>query len=133
MPLHCDIDESKNLVVARVSGRVDPEDLLAHLTRVNEDARLRPGYHSWFDLSEADPGDIGADFVRRAVEIARRFDERTGSVRVAVLAPSDVAFGLARMYSILVDSLQREVRVFRGAAEARAWLCVANPEGDIAA
>ena len=71
--------------------------------------------------------------MRRAAEIARRFDERTGSVRVAVLAPSDVAFGLARMYSILVDSLQREVRVFRRAAEARAWLCVANPEGDIAA
>ncbi|MBW2446411.1 MAG: hypothetical protein JRG83_10830 [Deltaproteobacteria bacterium] len=128
-----EIDESRNLVVARVSGSVDSETLLAHLTRIKEDVRLRPGYRSWFDLTDAEPGDVGGEFVRRAADIARRFDERTGPVRVAVLAPDDLTFGLARMYSLLVGSLQREVRVFRSAADARAWLCVADPEGDVAA
>jgi len=128
MPLEHEIDETRNLVKSRIHGCVDPEALLEYLTNLEQDARLRPGYRSWLDLSEADPGDLGADFVRRAAEVARRFDERAGGVRMAVFAPGDLVFGLARMYSMMVDTLQREVRVFRDAAEARAWLCVAEGE-----
>jgi hypothetical protein len=42
---------------------------------------------------------------------------------VAVLAPSDVTFGLARMFAMLVDSRSGEVRVFRDEEPARTWLC----------
>ena len=133
MPVNHEIDEDRNLVIARVTGSVDEKTLLEHLTRVKQDARLRPGYRSWFDLSEADPGDFGGDFVRRAADVAARFDERTGKARVAILAPGDLLFGLARMYSLMVGPLQRDVRVFRSEAEARDWLCATEPEDDVAA
>ncbi|HKJ24948.1 MAG TPA: STAS/SEC14 domain-containing protein [Myxococcota bacterium] len=133
MPVEHEIDEARNLVKARIQGPIDPDGLIEYLTSLEQDARLRPGYRAWFDLSEADPGDLGAGFVRRAADVAQRFDERAGGIRIAVLAPGDLVFGLARMYSMMVDTLQREVRVFRDAAEARAWLCVAEPEDGRAA
>ena len=112
---------------------MDGSTLLKHLEQVKQDVRLRPGYRSFFDLSKAVPGaEIDGEFVRRAAEVARRFDAQTGAVRVAVLAPTDVTFGLARMSATLVDSLQREVRVFREAAEAHAWLCGHEAEAETA-
>jgi len=133
MPLEHSIDAQRNFLVTRVRGAITSDDLIRYLTAVKQDRRLRPGYLSLFDLGEALPGDLAGDAVRRAAEVARRFDERTGPVRVAVVAPSDVAFGMARMYGALVDGLQREVRVFREAREAEAWLCGSAPEDGVAA
>ena len=42
--------------------------------------------------------------------------------RCAVLAGSDVVFGLLRMYEAYSDGSPVEVRAFRDAAEARAWV-----------
>jgi hypothetical protein len=41
---------------------------------------------------------------------------------VAVVAPSAVAFGLARMYQIFSDPEYARIHVFARAEDARAWL-----------
>jgi hypothetical protein len=41
---------------------------------------------------------------------------------VAIIAPSPVGFGLARMYQILSDPEDTRMHVFTGAEEAMAWL-----------
>ena len=133
MPLDHQVDEEENVLVSRATGVLDAATLLSHMENVRSEARLRPGFRSFVDLSGADLCQLDANTVRRAAEVTRGFDRGQEPVRVAVLAPTDVAFGLARMYAALVESLQREVRVFREADAARAWLGIAKPEGDLAA
>jgi hypothetical protein len=41
---------------------------------------------------------------------------------VAVIAPLDHAFGVSRMWETLMDATNWTTRIFRGSAEARAWL-----------
>jgi hypothetical protein len=129
MPVEREFDEDRNVLVTRLRGRLEPDALLAALMDLETDERMRPGSRSWVDLTDLDPGDIDAEVIRRAADMARRFDEGRSAIRIAVLAPGDLTFGLARMYSMMVDVLHREVRVFRDAAEARAWLCAAESEG----
>jgi len=124
MPLEHEIDEERNLVVARISGPVEPAAVLKHLETLRGDGRLRPGYRSLVDLSDALPGPgVDGDFVRQVAERARHQADAMEPARVAVLAPSDVIFGLARMYASLVEAPQRNVRVFRDDHSARRWLC----------
>jgi hypothetical protein len=42
--------------------------------------------------------------------------------RYAILVTSDVAFGIARMYGAFVEDGLLDLRVFRDADEAMAWL-----------
>ena len=113
-------------------GELDATSLLSYMESVRQEKRLRPGYRSFVDLSGADLCRVDANAVRRAAEVVGRFEHGDERVRVALLAPSDVAFGLARMYGTLVESFQREVRVFRDAAAACAWLGISDPEGQLA-
>lgn len=124
MPVDVRIDEERNLVLIDVSGPIGPDALLDHVERLRTDPRIRPGFRLWFDTSGAEPGPgIDGEFVRRVAEVTSTFGDRTGVARVAILAPADLTFGLARMFAMLVEPRSGEVRVFRQAEAARAWLC----------
>ena len=133
MPFDRHIDEEANLLVARLSGEIDAGTLLSEIEAAKHDGRLQPGYRTYIDLTDAVPAGIDGETVRRAAQIACQFDAKEGPVRVAILAKSDVAYGLARMYATLSEQLQRHVAVFRDPAPARRWLGITDPEGDLAA
>jgi hypothetical protein len=63
----------------------------------------------------------GQDF-RDIVTIDRRLARRMPAAAVAVVAPKDVAFGLARMWEILADDIGWPTGVFRDVREAEAWI-----------
>ncbi len=132
MPISYRVLEDANVLVTELSDPVDPRSLLEHLERVKQEPRLAPGYRSLFDVSRVFDCNLTTEAIRAAARIAARADERLGAVRVAVLAPHDLAFGLGRMYAALTESLQREVRVFRTASEAHGWLDLDPAELDAA-
>lgn len=70
--------------------------------------------------------DLGDEFDLTGEEL-RRVAEHGRSVlkepaRVALVAPSDLAFGLSRMYQAYREDARREHRVFRSVDKARAWI-----------
>ncbi len=66
------------------------------------------------------PGTSG-DLRQMLVELERLADLWDGS-RVAILATSDLHYGVARMFTAFAVNLDIEYRTFRDADEARAWL-----------
>ena len=50
-----------------------------------------------------------------------------------LVAPADVAFGLARMWEILAEGIGWQTQVFREPAAAEAWARAGRPEGRSAA
>ena len=59
-------------------------------------------------------------------DVARRVSHHVASRleegKLAVIAPRDLLFGMARMYEMLRDDSPVEVRVFRERDEAESWL-----------
>ena len=49
------------------------------------------------------------------------------AMRIAVLAPADVTFGWTRQLLLTADEDPERVSVFRGEAEALAWLALSAP------
>jgi hypothetical protein len=88
---------------------------------------MRSMTHAIIDLSavttiEATEGDI-----RGLVDYDRQLCEMVPDLKVAVIAPSDLAFGLARMYQAHAAALSWEILVFRAAVVADAWLARVAP------
>jgi hypothetical protein len=112
------IDVAHGLVFSRGWGVVTDDELLWHAKTLRADPRFHPGFRqvvSFLDLTEAR---VSADGVRGVAHIN---PFRTDSRR-AFVVPSDLAFGLARMFEAHTNSDQEQFRIFRLLGPAFEWV-----------
>lgn len=107
-------DRTRRAIVIDVPERVDS----VVLDELRERMRALPGFTPdtpvYVDWTRITPSDLTAGLVRE-----RAWRPWPVTARIAFHAPSDVLFGLARMYAL--QSSQR-IEVFRERDEAFAWL-----------
>ncbi len=109
------------LVVSRLAGTLTPEDVERARDGLRGDPRFDPSYSHLVDMRRVTRLPVAAAGVRR---LAGATTFAAGS-RQALVASSDLVFGLARMYEGLAGALAQHVAVFRSLADALEWLGVA--------
>ncbi|MFA5719223.1 MAG: hypothetical protein WC952_16055, partial [Desulfobulbaceae bacterium] len=79
-----------------------------------------------FDLTDSILDHLSSDDVLNFSRAPRYIPEQRIGGKTAVVAPSDLAFGLARMYEFSADPAEIPfvTKVFRTMEEARKWLKV---------
>ena len=118
MPAEFKIDDERGLIVSRAFGRVTDEDLQRHQQVLRADAAFDPRYDQLWDFLDVTEIAVSDEAIREFAR-ARSFEPEA---RRALVAGSDLGFGLARMFATLHDDAPEEVQVFRSLEEARAWL-----------
>ena len=93
-------------------------ELFAHARALKQDPRFSPTSRQLLDFSDVTSLFVTADGVRTMVGLN---PWGRGSRRAAI-APSDLAFGLARMYEALTQLEHGEFQVFRTMNEGMGWL-----------
>jgi hypothetical protein len=79
--------------------------------------------YSIIDLTSVEAMNISADDIRSVVEQNRRIAAIAHpSVILAVAAPKDLGYGLARMWEVFMEQIGWETMTFRSRAEAEAWV-----------
>jgi hypothetical protein len=115
------INPNTNIASLTVMGRISVSDLLVELDKFYAGPSTALAL---CDLSNADLGLLSSkDLDLLARHTAGRAAARAGG-RTAIVAMSDLAFGLSRMYGMLAEYSKHSVaiRVFRGHEEALQWL-----------
>ncbi len=118
VPMSYAMDPESRMVRCRAWGTLSNEDLRDHYAKMAADPQFAPGYCQLGDLSGVVA--LTADSATIA-EVASRpvFD---AEARRAIIAPSDAAYGVSRMFAIYAERAGQDVRVFRGAPEAEQWV-----------
>jgi hypothetical protein len=75
-----------------------------------------------FDLSGSERLDIPTLDVRRVARVDREYAETHPPFAIAVVAPDDLEYGLARMWQAFVDDTPIQSVVARSRPEALIWL-----------
>ena len=123
MPASYTIDTERKLVLSRIWGAPTEDEILDHGQRLRADPSFRPDFRQLLDMSELKEILISPQKVREAA----RDQFFSPGVRRALVAHSDAAFGMARMYAIASEGEGQTIQVFREFDAAKAWLGV---EGD---
>lgn len=121
-----------NLITFEFSGVITREEILelaGELSRIESVLPVTP--HRLSDFSRVIDLPIGYDEIN-AFRLRRQAHTLRNPIRSAIYAPSDVQFGLSRMYQMLSSKPEIEVEIFRDRDEAMAWLQEAD-EADAAA
>jgi hypothetical protein len=111
-----------------IAGSTGYEDVKAYLDEVSKDPRFRPGMPAIIDCRPVRSLFSISDLRKTAAD-ARRRPEMQVRGRVAVLASSNLIYGLLRMYEVFSEGTPNEMRVFREPEEALAWLKRREEEG----
>jgi hypothetical protein len=74
------------------------------------------------DFTSISRMNISASDVRQIADLEVRMAAVQPHVAVAVVAPTDVAFGLSRMWEVLAEKTGWETMVFRTRQEAEDWV-----------
>jgi hypothetical protein len=120
-----EIDREFELVVAVATGRIGDADLIDYAERLHADPDRGKAKHELVDLRHvARDSDVSSAGVRQLAEFwSDRADTIAGG-RLAIIAPSDVGYGMSRMYQILRSDGPDSIQVFRDLVEALRWVGV---------
>ena len=124
MPVRSIIYKKLRLVVTTEEGCVTFADMRANLDRLLNDPDFNPEFNQLSDATQATDSDLSTDNTRTLFK--RKVFSTTA--RRAVVAPSEFAYGMARMLETYVE-LSRNgpvVAVFRDRASALKWLGVSG-------
>jgi hypothetical protein len=125
MPIEYRIDSRRGLVVATALGTLTDEDVFGYQREVWSRPDVA-GYDELVDMSQVERIVLpSADRVRELAAFSAGMDDPSPGSRFAIFAPTDLAFGLGRMYETyrgLAGGGTKQVGVFRTLAEALVFL-----------
>jgi hypothetical protein len=123
MPVHYTVDSELQVVFLIHLGDVDDDEALAATERLRLDPQVTPEHSYFVDLRDARSELRSTAVLRRLAEQSKQWRGNPSSnSRVAVLAPRDIAYGLARMFEVYTDAAETNFSVFRDLNEAADWL-----------
>jgi hypothetical protein len=115
-------DENAQLTIYTAKGNISGEEVRAAIGDFYEHGPITRNV--LWDVSQAILNDLSAEDVRQIAHVPRQSLELRKDGKTAIVAPSDLAFGLSRMYQISSqpESLPFEVKIFRDSEAAHNWL-----------
>ena len=118
MPASYEIDPDRRLVTCRVWGVLTGPELIAHYHALRADPAFDSGYRQLADLTEARQLTATADELRAAATM----NAFAPGARRAIIAPTDIAYGMARMFAVFAEGDEQQIEVFRDARGATDWV-----------
>ena len=112
-------DAATRVVVLTVSGELGNRELVSLADELANAREVEDDFSLLIDLRQADGKTVTRAGVQALVERPLVLSPES---RRAVVVPSDLGFGMARMYELLRQNRGGATRVFRDYDEARRWV-----------
>ena len=117
----------EHMVHVLCEGDVNIGQVLEYEMAIVDDPRFDPTHAELIDMRETTRFDVDPATIREIVGYEEKHVSYIGPRKVAFIAPTDVIFGMLRIYGSLEDDSPMDTNVFRSIQEACTWLGVPVP------
>jgi hypothetical protein len=121
MPIPFHIDHSEKLIRTKCIGNISLDEVLEHFDQLANTPDCPPVLDVLLDFSELETVPDSSQLMAVADRM-RRVASRVRFGACAIVAKSDLIFGIARMYTVYAEPHFRITRVFREFLQAEFWL-----------
>lgn len=123
MPYSMNFTKDGKGVLRKGSGVLKGQEIIdGGLALLADEDRLRGLAYGRVDFTEVTNIEITPDDIHRIVDTNKRMAKLNPRAVVAIIAPGDAVFGIARMWETLAETTGWKTKVVRTAAEADTWL-----------
>lgn len=116
MPIKYRVDENKNLVIVMLAGDITSSEIQFFIKQIHPD-RITKNVLVWLKDARAELSDI----IENASTATDLYGP-TGEYRTAIVAPSNLEFGMTRQYLSYRDGSEDSMPVFRNLKDATCWI-----------
>lgn len=117
------VSEARGVYLAGTGLLTGQEILDAKTSLLRESDRLKGLHYGLIDLTDVAELRVTRDDVLEFVQVDMQIALSVPrALAVAIVAPSDLAFGIARMWEAFAEVTRWNTHVFRSRAEADPWL-----------
>jgi len=117
--------ENNSLMVGRLTGTLNNPLLRQTMEFVEiKEAEIEKGFNRYCDLTGLDGIRLGLGAVEAIAARRRAFNPNRVRVKSAFLASNALTWAVVELYRELLKSPRIQVRAFRSAKDAAAWLAV---------
>jgi hypothetical protein len=113
------IDPVLKVVYTTYEGEVTDQQFIQHARDIENEPNIDG---SFVEMIRADTTSMAGVTIAGARETAHVLRASRVIRKIAIVAPRDIEFGMARMVSLLAEESHIEVDAFREEADARSWL-----------
>ena len=125
MPIMCHFKSDARLIIFVHVGVVSDDEFLSSYKAFYKDARFDKSFNQLVDLRRAESSARSRAALQQVADFVReQFTGAETGAKVAVLAPRDLSYGLARMYKAFSAAAPLDFSVFRSVDDALPWLGV---------
>jgi hypothetical protein len=122
VPYTIAFDDSRGGVIATFSGNITSEEVFnSVIDRFEATERISTVKYSIGDYTNVSSLTLSSSNIRTLAARVRELMRQQQDLIAAIVAPSDIAFGLGRMVELYADQAEA-FTVFRTMAEAEAWI-----------
>jgi hypothetical protein len=129
VPIEYRIVHERRLVLARGHGTLTDQDIFGYQRDVWSLPEVA-GYDELVDMTQVEEIALpSTERVRALASLSASMDDSSKTSRFAIVAPTEFAFGLGRLYEILrsLDNRRtKDIRVLRSLDEAKAFLNISG-------
>lgn len=122
MPIELQYRDGGEGVVFVCTGVVTASDFDEANREIYAEGRLEKLRYQLIDFTDTERIEISAEDTRRHAEMDRSAAERNPQIAIAVVGPSDIAFGISRMWQVFTDEAKLRSSIFRSVPDAERWL-----------
>lgn len=122
MPIEIRYDQDRRMLCIAILGTLDFDEYASTLETITSSKDYPPNVRTLWDLRKANLSFVNFTSVKKIVGIRERIKNRD-NCKVALVASSNLQYGLCRMFQMLLDGrLPHELAVFRGYEDGEQWL-----------
>lgn len=105
------------------TGKITDDEFITFYRNLFENSSFEMSINQLVDLRESDSTPRSQEALQLFADMMQaRVETLAIRPKVAIIAPVDLSFGLARMYEVFARSVRWDLAVFRSTDSALAWL-----------
>lgn len=116
------IEHSENGVRLCLTGTINSKELLDAHTQITDDPTfIKRKYHLWV-FDPVDDFLLSTSDMQKMALIDSALSKVKKNLKIAIVSPSPLVFGLGRMYEAFCDEISWEIMLFYKLEEAIKWV-----------
>lgn len=121
MPITYRIDRAKRIICTSCFGNVTLDEVFDHFRALDQDPECPDRLNVLLDLGR-ETSIPKSEQLRAVSDTIGRLREKVRFEDCAVIAVTDVLYGMARVFAVFAEPWFHEILVFRASDAAEAWL-----------
>lgn len=113
-------DQTNEILLVTITGQLDMAALQLAAQKIASSNEFPANVNTIYDMTKMDFSNITTEFEENVIKLRKQLDR--GDAKIACVTPTDVGFGMGRIYEVLSSNLPQQVRVFRTFEEAINWI-----------